>query len=183
MFRKVKTPNKVRRLASFDNERIIGMRNAVIILWQSERKLVLAGILCLVVLVAGVGYVFTRQTFLIFTPHPYNPSRVDVPNYIGGYKVLTVFTPDNLACMNPGEIRLVLQAPESNLEKYLANSHPKDIQKDLEQHGLDATIEIVGPGVTIEQIIRESVKWNRDIKKTGCIKLGPAELPQTTKEP
>lgn len=141
------------------------------------------GILCLVVLVVGLGYVFARHAVPIFAPNPYNPSRFDVPNYIGGYKVLPVFTPDNLACMNPGEIRLVLQAPESNLEQYLANSHPKDIQKDLEQHGLDATIEIVGPGVTIEQIIRESVKWYQDIKKSGCIKLGPAEDPQTTTEP
>jgi len=85
--------------------------------------------------------------------------------------------------MNPGEIRLVLQAPESNLEKYLVNSNTKDIQKDLKQHGLDATIEIVGPGITMDQIISESAKWNQDIKKTGCIKLGPIELPQSSTEP
>ncbi len=164
-------------------EWIIAMRNAIIVLWRSQRKLVLAGMLCVVVLVVGVGYVFTRQALPIFSLNPYNPAHVSVPSYVGGYKVLAVFTTDNLACMNPGEIRLVLQAPESNLEKYLANSHPKDIQKDLEQHGLNVTIEIVGPGVTIEQIIRESEKWNQDIKKTGCIKLGPAELPETTAEP
>lgn len=159
------------------------MRNAIIVLWRSQCKLMLAGILCLVVFVAVVGYVLTRQALPIFTPNPYNPTHLGVPDYIGGYKVLAVFTPDNLACMNPGEIRLVLQAPESNMEKYLANSNPKDIQKDLEQHGLDATIEIVGPGVTIDQIINESAKWNQDIKKTGCIKLGPVELPQSTTEP
>ena len=159
------------------------MRNAIVVQWRSQRKLLLAGILCLVVLVGVAGYIFRRQVVLIFTPNPFNPARVGVPIYVGGYKVLAVFTPDNLACMNPGEIRLVLQAPESNVEKYLANSNPKDIQKDLEQHGLNATIEIVGPGVTIDQIISESAKWNQDIKKTGCIKLGPAEVPQTTAEP
>lgn len=160
------------------------MRNAILLLWRSQRKLLLVSVLCLVVLVAGVGYVFTRQAFPLFTPIPYNPAHISVPSYVGGYKVLAVFTPDTLACMNPGEIRLVLQTPDSNLEKYLANSHSQDIQKDLEQHGLmNATVEIVGPGVTIEQIIHESAKWNQDIKKTGCIKLGPAEPLQTTAQP
>jgi len=69
------------------------MRNAIVVLWRSQRKLMLAGILCLVVLVSVVGYVFTRQALPIFTPNPYNPARVDLPSYIGGYKVLAVFTP------------------------------------------------------------------------------------------
>ena len=160
------------------------MRNAIMGLWQSQRKLVLAGIICLlVVLVVIAGYVFRSQVLLLFTPIPYNPAHVDVPSYIGGYKVLAVFTSDNLACMNPGEIRLVLQAPESSMEKYLANSHSKDIQKDLEQHSLNAIIEVVGPGITLDQVISESIKWNEDIKKTGCITLGPAEVPPTTTEP
>lgn len=85
--------------------------------------------------------------------------------------------------MNPGEIRLVLQAAESNFEKFLANSNPKDIQKDLEQRGLNATIEMVGRGITIDPIIRESIKWNQDIKKTGCITLGPAAVLEMTTEP
>jgi len=157
----------------------------MVALWQAQRKLITIGFICLVVLLIVVaGYVFRRQVLLIFTPHPYNPAHVSVPSDIGGYKVLAVFTSDTLACMNAGDIRLVLQAPESNVEKYLANNHPKDIQQDLEQHGLmNATVEVVGPGITIDQIIRESTKWNQDIKKTGCIKLGPAAVPQTTTEP
>ena len=148
----------------------------------------LAGILCLVVMLAAVVvYAFnTRsiQAWLISTLNPYDPARFGMPSYIAGYKVLAIFTPDNLACMNPGEIRLVLQTTEPNVGEYLANSNPKAIQKDLEHHGLDATkewtYEIIGPDVTIEQIISESAKWNQEIKKTGCIRLGPAELPQTT---
>ena len=160
------------------------MRNKIVVWWQSQRKLMLASMVCLVVmLVVVVGYVFRREVFLMFTPNLYNPARVSVPSYVGGYKVLAVFTSDNLACMNPGEIRLVLQAPETNMDKYLANSNPKDIHKDLEQHGWNATIEIVGPGITIDQIIGESAKWNQDMKKTGCLKLGPAAVPQTTTEP
>jgi len=162
------------------------MRNTVVVLWRSKRKLVLAvGILCLVVVLAAVvvGYVFTRQASPISTRNPYDPARFGMPGYVGGYKVLAVFTPDNLACMNTGEIRLALQATEPNVEEYLANNNLKAIQKDLEQHGLDVTIEIVGPGVTIDQIISESAKWNQAIKKSGCIQTGPAELPQTTGEP
>jgi hypothetical protein len=158
------------------------MRNAIVGLWRSQRKLILAGVVCLALVVA-TGYLFRRQVLLTFTPIPYNPAHVNVPSYIGGYKVLAVFTNDTLACMNPGEIRLVLQAPESSMEKYLANSHPKDIQKDLKEHGLNATIAIVDPGVTIDEIIDESTKWNEDIKKTGCITLGPARVPQTPPEP
>ena len=167
------------------------MRNAVIVLWRTKRKLMLAaGILGLVVVLVAVvaGYVFTRQAAPISTRNPYDPARFGIPGYVGGYKVLAVFTPDNLACMSTGEIRLALQATEPNVEEYLANSNPtysnpRAIQKDLEQHGKDVTIEIVGPGVTIEQIISESAKWNQDIKKSGCIQTGPAGLPQTTGVP
>lgn len=166
------------------------MRNAIVALRQSKHKLMLVSILCLVVLAAVVVYAFnTRsiQAWLMSTLNPYDPARFGMPRYVAGYKVLAVFTPDKLACMNPGEIRFVLQATEPNMEEYLANSNPKAIPKDLEQQGLNPTsewtYEIVGPGVTIEQIIRESTKWNQDIKKTGCIRLGPAELPQTTTEP
>jgi len=166
------------------------MRNAVIVLWRSKRKFILAaGILSLVVVLAVVaGYVFTRQAAPISTRNPYDPARFGIPGYVGGYKVLAVFTPDNLACMSTGEIRLALQATEPNVEEFLATSNPtysnpRDIQKELEQHSKDVTIEIVGPGVTIEQIISESAKWNQDIKKSGCIQTGPAGLPQTTGVP
>ena len=164
----------------------------MVVLWRSKRKLVLAiGILCLVIVLAAVvvGYVFTRQASPISTRNPYDPARFGLPAYVGGYKVLAVFTPDNLACMSTGEIRLALQATEPNVEAFLATSNPTSsnlaaIQKELEQHGKNVTIEIVGPGVTIDQIISESAKWNEGMKKNGCMQTGgPAPLPQTTGVP
>jgi hypothetical protein len=150
----------------------------------------LAGILCLVVVLAMVaGYILTRQAAPASTLNPYDPARFGLPGYIGGYKLLAVFTSDNLACMSKGEIRLALQATAPDVEAFLATSNPRSsnlaaIQKDLEQHSKNVEIEIVGPGVTIETIISENAKWNEDMKKNGCEQTGgPAPTPQTTGVP
>jgi hypothetical protein len=166
------------------------MRNALALLWRSKRKLVLAGILGLVILLVAIAdYVFTRQDVPASTLNPFDPARFGLPGYIGGYKLLAVFTSDNLACMGKGEIRLALQATAPDVEAFLATGNPTSsnlaaIQKNLEQHGKNVEIEIDGPGITIETIISESAKWNKDMKEYGCVQTGgPAPDPQTTGKP
>ncbi len=123
------------------------------------------------------------------TLNPYDPARFGLPGYIRGYKLLAVFTSDNLACMSKGETRLMLQATAPDVEAFLATSNPtrnnlEAIQKDLEQHGKNVEIEIAGPGVTIETVISENAKWNEGMKEYGGEQTGgPAPTPQTTGVP
>ena len=108
--------------------------------------------------------------------NPYAPAYYGIPNTIAGYNVLAVLTSDNLACMLPGEKRLVLQANESTLEEYLAKSQPLSIQEELKRLGLTemtAGVEIAGPGSTLEQLVEEVNKWNQEATIRGCVQLGP----------
>jgi hypothetical protein len=166
------------------------MRNALALLWRSKRKLILAGILGLVIVLTEVaGYVFTRQAAAASTLNPFDPARFGLPGYIGSYKLLAVFTSDNLACMGKSEIRLGLQATAPDVGAFLATGNPTSsnlaaIQKDLEQHGKNVEIEIDGPGITIETIISESAKWNKGMKEYGCEQTGgPAPIQQNTGVP
>jgi len=162
------------------------MKNAFFALRRSKHSLLLAaGSLCLVVVLAALlaGDIFTLPASLRHARNPYDPARFGIPATIGGYKVLAVFTSDNLDCMGPGEIRLALQAAAPNVDAYLANNNLPAIQKELEQRGLNVEIEIDGPGMTIAQIIREAARWNQGMDAYGCFRSGgpaPTIGPQTT---
>lgn len=114
--------------------------------------------------------------------NPYDPARYGVPPVIAGYEVLTVLTPDNTACMDPEERRLVLQAPQGSVEEFLQQSRPDAVIGALEQLGLTQTahwfVQYVGPGITLQGFIEENEKWNKDAATGGCIRLGgPIRLP------
>jgi len=155
------------------------MKNAFFALRRSKHSLLLAaGSLCLVVVLAALlaGDIFTLPASLRHARNPYDPARFGIPATIGGYKVLAVFTSDNLDCMGPGEIRLALQAAAPNVDAYLANNNLPAIQKELEQRGLNV-------GMTIAQIIREAARWNQGMDAYGCFRSGgpaPTIGPQTT---
>jgi hypothetical protein len=111
------------------------------------------------------------------TISPYDPAQYGIPITIAGYKVLAVLTPGNTACMLPGHKRLILQAGEQDVENFLKNSHPNDINTALVQYGLTDTasweVQVVGPGTTLDGFLSENQKWNAQATSDGCVKLGP----------
>ncbi len=108
---------------------------------------------------------------------PYEPAVPSLPESIGGYKVLAVFTSDDTACMLPGEKRLILRATQPTVQDYLKDTHYEAIKKDLEQHGLTEMAkwgpQIVGPDTKLEQMLSERQEWNERARNFGCQRFRP----------
>lgn len=89
--------------------------------------------------------------------------------------MLAVFTPDTLACMREDEVRLVLRSTEPTLEEHLASPDPASVMANLRQQGVrdpeNWSIEIVGPGTSLEQIMQGVQRWN-EAMADGCVQWG-----------
>jgi hypothetical protein len=107
----------------------------------------------------------------------YDPAYYGLPPTLAGYKVFAVLTPDNTACMLPGEKRLVLQATQPNVEEFLRTNNNAMITKELEEKGLSEYdkwgIQIVGPGVVLEEFLAENTKSTEFRRKFGCVTSVP----------
>jgi len=118
----------------------------------------------------------STATSTLTTPGPYAPSAFGLSDRVGGYKVLAIFTQDTLACMRQDEKRLVLQSAEPSLDGHLESPDPARVMPDLRQQGVrDAenwTIEIVGPGSSIEQTMQRVQRWN-EAMADGCVQFHP----------
>ena len=147
----------------------------------------IAGVLCAIALwfmffgQSGAARTLTKGTLSLrgtMTPsvaNPYDPAVHGVPETLAGYRVLAVLTPDNTACMPLGVGRLVLQADQDSLEEHLKVGQLIDIGKALEQHDLRPdqwVIQVVGPGVTLEELIAENESWNEEAVRLGCVQIG-----------
>ncbi len=109
---------------------------------------------------------------------PYELAQQGLPSTIAGYKVLTVLTPDNTACMPLGEKRLVLQATQQSVQDFLRAINYATIKADLELKGMAEytkwSAAIVGPGTGLQDLLSENEKWNQERQKSGCTKSKPA---------
>lgn len=108
----------------------------------------------------------------------YSPSHFGIPDSIGGYPVLAVFTSANTECMPDGEIRIQFQIPATTPEEYFQGNTAATIIEAVDKLGLpDITIMVAGPGSDLETIIRENERWNAGIRASGCIQFGgPIEV-------
>jgi hypothetical protein len=103
----------------------------------------------------------------------YDPIRLGIPEAIGGYPVLAVLTEDNFVCMRPGEKRLVLQSLQPTVDGAL-RSFPKERSKqelqelNLSEEDMQWELEIVGPGVTRERLVRQFEQSYRFFKAHDC---------------
>ena len=108
----------------------------------------------------------------------YDPADYGLPATLNGYKTFAVLTSENTACMPPGEKRLVLQAPQDNVQSFLDQNNPASLLFGLQQSGFSdfaqGDLEYVGPGIQFEQFIAENEKWNQAMRESGCVKSGPA---------
>jgi hypothetical protein len=104
---------------------------------------------------------------------PFDPAIYGIPDEIAGYKVLAALTSENLVCFQEDQRRLVLQAPEQNMNDLIENSDQQAIDQELSKLDDDWSISIVGIGIDREQVWSQNEKWNLHAIKNGCAILGP----------
>jgi|FLYN01.1.fsa_nt_gi hypothetical protein len=122
------------------------------------------------------GFLLVDDTPTRASHSSYMPPTYGIPETITGYRVLTVRTPENTACMLPGSRRVVLQASAPDVDRFLQDTDIAAVQAELATLSTEVRWEIsfVGPSVTFEQILSETEKWNAQFSD-GCVRLGPAE--------
>ena len=142
-----------------------------------------------VVYANGIDVTLPSATSTSLTPEPtrlYDPAQYGVPNVLGGYKVLAVLNPDDVACMGSRSKRIVLQTTEPNVHEYLESPKPiREIVEYLKQiPGEEETnwqVEVVGPRTTTERIAANLVDWNSAFSERPCFNTGgPVHIPTAT---
>src|SRR2546422_507332 len=128
--------------------------------------------LAVAILILGLSSIAVSEEAIPLREDRYAPRRLGMPDAISGYSVLAVLTEDNFECMQPGEKRLILQAPQPTIEDALRD-FPKEHSGE-ESQALNLTEDgqwrwsMVGPGVTREQIVSQLDQAYRSFKANGC---------------
>jgi len=114
----------------------------------------------------------------------YDPAQYGIPDTLGGYKVLAILTPQDVACMGSRSKRIVLQTTEPNVHEYLES--PKSIREILEylrqipgEEETNWQIAVVGPGATLESISSNIISWNDTFTDKPCRRLGGPQITLT----
>jgi len=150
---------------------------------DSRYKIVrLLGILIIIVVVSFVTW---QQVNLrtVVTPDPtvdpfatYDPATYGIPDTIAGYKVLTVQTMENTACMSPETMRLTIQPVEPLPGNPLASQSNGDVRAELKKLKPDVHWELqyitAGP-YDREKFIVGNATWNETMQSIGCLRTGP----------
>lgn len=102
----------------------------------------------------------------------YDSAYYGLPDVIAGYRVLLVKTEENTLCLAPkGAKVIVLQSPQPNVNAFLASGDSTAVSQELEALGKSAkdqwSLQIVGPGISREQIIT-SIEEMNVFWKNGC---------------
>lgn len=115
------------------------------------------------------SFQLTQDTKPTSTPYPtvspetFDPIYYGLPEVIAGYKILAVQTSENIACMIPGIIRLILQTPEPDLESFFNNASSGDLQSEIMKLNINAVqweFDYVEAGISKEQIISAASRAN-----------------------
>jgi len=110
----------------------------------------------------------------------YDPATYGIPDTIAGYRVLAVKTLENTACMLPNTLQLILQASNPNVESFLENNRSDQVQAELAKLQLTRLVvrwetTFAGPALVWDwdKFISGNDEWNAQMKRHGCLKLGP----------
>ena len=109
----------------------------------------------------------------------YDPAYYGLPEVIAGYKILGVETSENIACMPPGTIRLLLQTSQPDLDSFLKHTPNGDVESELKKFSIKPKqweFQYVGPGISKEDVLATFRVW--DPKTFPCFALGP--MPTST---
>jgi hypothetical protein len=167
-------------------------------------KFIFIGLAFFIILIASSCHTNDNQTISVTSPpglpaettpevtpdatsvltNPYNPAQYGIPETLGGYKVIAVFTPQDVACMLEGQKQIILQAQEAAVHEFLEQPHsPREILETLQEiPGEEQThwqIQFVGPGGTLEGAIETLRSWNAIFADRPCFTLG-GPLPTLT---
>jgi hypothetical protein len=155
----------------------------------TPNRVLIMGVIATIIVVAFSAYfisivaasaIATNTPSTTVTPEAtplYDPAQYGVTNSIGGYKVMAILTPQDVACMISGHKTIVLQTSEPSVHEYLESPKPiTEIREYLSQiPGEGKTswqIQIVGPGATLERILSTIESWNSVYSERPCRRLG-----------
>jgi hypothetical protein len=119
------------------------------------------------------------------SPETFDPAYYGLPDVIAGYKIIAVETSANMACMTPGNIKLILQSSQPSVEAFLKNAPGANVDTEVKKLSLKPKqweFEYVGTGISRETVLSTAKQW--DPRNTGiCVILGGPILTSTTTPP
>jgi hypothetical protein len=96
----------------------------------------------------------------------YDPAYYGLPEVIAGYRILLVETPENMACMRPDTIDLVLQTSQPDLEAFLKQTPDGSVESELKKYDIKPKhwlFTYAGQGITKESAIAAIRNWDPKI--------------------
>lgn len=106
---------------------------------------------------------------------PYHPATFGIPEIVAGYRIFTVQTAQNTACMPPDEMRLIVQAVDPSPDNPMFSREGGDLVAELEKLKPDIKLglEFIMPiSLQREQFVIQHIQRNEAAKKNGCLQLG-----------
>jgi len=105
------------------------------------------------------------------TSWPFDPARYDVPDTIAGHKVLAVISADNIMCTPPHLLTLVVRAGSPDPQSYPGSDEAKELNAAMNEFshpGWTWVLNVIGPGVSLDNWQAEAERWNQAQKISGC---------------
>ena len=99
----------------------------------------------------------------------------NVPDVIGGYRVVRIGTPRTVACSRSPMITLL--APQDSMDEFLANvPDVRSLLQSVPGVPSDVQLSFAGSDLDEEEASEKLARWNERSLKSGCIRLGGLEL-------
>ena len=140
-------------------------------------------------LTSTINFQYDRQVTPAFSENLYNPARYGIPSTLSGYKILAIFTSDDIPCMLPQAKRVLLQTHQSTVHDYLQQSKPltKILDYLRQLPGETDTVwqlSVVGSAITIDNIKTNTELLQESLKDQPCLQLGgPVDVSEFTVVP
>jgi hypothetical protein len=155
-----------------------------------SRRIILPLIVGLVVITAFVAvglYAANQRRSTADSYAPNDPNTYGIPEILAGYRIVSVQTLENTACMPSDEMRLTIQAVVPSADNPMVPKDGGDIMAELKKLDPDRwwSLTYIMPVVyDREKALRSYQDWNNSSMKNGCIKLGgPAIVITPTPDP